>query len=155
LGNIDLAVQFSISSILDSEGSLTHISNLYQGLLADRVEDWQHTPLKKLLATLEGSSSSMPVSTKFLEAQTGWYSGNIGSSAIMGHMDTKTKESDPEKARELFPLDNTQRYASIMARRFCFEAQPTEGGLVLAVSGPPGSGKTSMLKAVIAQESVL
>jgi hypothetical protein len=156
LGNFDLTVQFSISSVLDSEGSLTHISNLYKGLLADRAEDWQHTPLKKLLATLEGTSCSQTVSTQFLEAQTGWYSGNIGSSAIMGHMDTKTGEGDPKKARELFPLDNTQRHAAIMARHLgACEAQHSELGHILAVSGPPGSGKTSMLKAVIAQESVL
>ncbi|WP_337920317.1 AAA domain-containing protein [Vibrio cholerae] len=156
LGNNDLTAQFSISSVLDSEGSLTHISNLYRGLLADRAENWQHTPLKKLLATLEGTSCSQTVSTQFLETQTGWYSGHIDSSPIMGHMDTKTGEGDPKKARELFPLDNTQRHAAIMARHLgACEAQHSELGHILAVSGPPGSGKTSMLKAVIAQESVL
>lgn len=156
LSNVDLTVQFSISSVLDSGGSLTHISNLYRGLLSDRAEDWQHTPLKKLLTTLEGNSYSETVSTQYLEAQTGWYSGHIGSSAIMGHMDTRTGDSDPEKARELFPLDNTQRHASIMARHLgAFDEQHPELGQVLAVSGPPGSGKTSMLKAVIAQESVI
>ncbi|MFS1448837.1 hypothetical protein BCU14_021850, partial [Vibrio lentus] len=153
LGNIELTVQLSISSVVESEGSLTHISNLYKGLLADRAEDWQHTPLKKLLATIEGISCSQALSTETLEAQTGWYSGNISSSSIMGHMDTNTGESDPKKARELFPLDNTQRHASIMARQL--DAPRPELGKILAVSGPPGSGKTSMLKAVIAQESVL
>lgn len=153
LGNIELTVQLSISSVVESEGSLTHISNLYKGLLADRAEDWQHTPLKKLLATIEGISCSQALSTDTLEAQTGWYSGNISSSSIMGHMDTNTGESDPKKARELFPLDNTQRHASIIARQL--DAARPELGKILAVSGPPGSGKTSMLKAVIAQESVL
>jgi len=49
--------------------------------------------------------------------------------------------------RDLFPLDNSQRLILQKMARMA-------PGNVLAVNGPPGSGKTAMLKAVIAHQWV-
>ncbi|WP_299265156.1 AAA domain-containing protein [uncultured Psychrosphaera sp.] len=67
---------------------------------------------------------------------------------LLGHMDElKDKNKEDLSNRELFALDNTQR-AVIMA------LAETELSDVLAVNGPPGSGKTAMLKAVVANQWV-
>lgn len=55
-----------------------------------------------------------------------------------GHMDSRTKDG-----REAYPLDPAQRDA-ILAM------QSLTHGELLAVNGPPGTGKTSLLRAVIA-----
>ena len=49
--------------------------------------------------------------------------------------------------RELFALDNTQRQVNLALSKM-------QTGDVLAVNGPPGSGKTAMLKAVIGHQWV-
>ena len=162
LNNTELSVQFALSSIPDTDGPLLHVSNLYKGLLSDNHSEWAHTPLKKLLKIFDGKPPTNPVTTHFLQSQTGWYSNaeNMNESPLMAHMDTGTGKLEAGKERELFPLDNTQRNASIIARKLDFYYQDkdkgnVELGRILAVNGPPGSGKTSMLKAIIAQESVL
>lgn len=66
----------------------------------------------------------------------------IGYRQTFGHMDAYGSGK-----RELFPLDPTQRRAS----RAILSLQPGE---VQAINGPPGSGKTSMLRAVIASKWV-
>jgi len=69
-------------------------------------------------------------------------------------MDTQKSSDHPislKHNRELFPLDNTQRHASLAAAYLDKNYQNNNSyGRVLAVNGPPGSGKTSMLKAVVA-----
>lgn len=158
LNNTELSIQFSLSSMPDTVGPLMHVSNLYEGLLSDSTSDWAHTPLKKLLETFDGKTHTNSITTHYLEEQIGWYSNadNMKRSALMGHMDTRTGKQESGKERELFPLDNTQRNASIMARYLELHYEDNaELGRILAINGPPGSGKTSMLKAVIAQESVL
>lgn len=68
---------------------------------------------------------------------------------LLGHMDESGKEvtfSDL-RDRELFPLDNTQRQVTQLISE-------TKPGDIIAVNGPPGSGKTAMLKAVIAHQWV-
>lgn len=63
---------------------------------------------------------------------------------IVGHID----EYDESKGnRPLFPLDESQRKA------VCAVASLQEGELQ-AINGPPGSGKTSMLRAVVASRWV-
>jgi hypothetical protein len=49
----------------------------------------------------------------------------------------------PTQSREIFPLDRSQRQ---VVRHACRLAE----GEILAVNGPPGTGKTAMLRAVIA-----
>ena len=59
--------------------------------------------------------------------------------SLLGHID----EYGGDKGRALFPLDDTQR-AAVRA------ILSLEEGEMQAVNGPPGSGKTSMLRAVVA-----
>lgn len=66
------------------------------------------------------------------------------SESVVGHID----ECDgPDRQRPMFPLDDTQRTA------VCAIAN-LQDGEVQAVNGPPGSGKTSMLRAVVASRWV-
>lgn len=65
-----------------------------------------------------------------------------------GHMDSRAANgSDRQKA---FPLDATQRLAAMYA----VTLTPAIGSCILPVNGPPGTGKTSFLKAVLATKWV-
>lgn len=152
--------------------------SLYEGLLADGSEAYQHTALFKLLSVYDTDSvKGQPVEcttedlyNKFLTTSQDKYDPDIPY--LLGHMDTQksidlTKNSSPDSSqsnpltkqqiltlansRELFPLDNTQRHASLAAAYLDKNYNKNNSyGRVLAVNGPPGSGKTSMLKAVVA-----
>lgn len=63
---------------------------------------------------------------------------------ITGHID---EYDDSKGNRPLFPLDESQRRAA------CAVASLREGE-IQAINGPPGSGKTSMLRAVVASRWV-
>lgn len=60
-----------------------------------------------------------------------------------GHMDTEAKEGNRSEA---FPLDPSQRLAACAAAGSVHRRAPS----LLPVNGPPGSGKTSFLRAVLA-----
>lgn len=63
-----------------------------------------------------------------------------GFSAMVGHMDTFDMATG---RRQGFPLDRSQRMAAAALTQ-------TNEGQVLAVNGPPGTGKTSFLRSVVA-----
>ncbi|QRN52230.1 AAA domain-containing protein [Dyella caseinilytica] len=65
-------------------------------------------------------------------------------SLIMGHIDEYEESS---QRRSLFPLDDTQRMAVTAILSLA-------DGELQAINGPPGSGKTSMLRAVVASQWV-
>lgn len=62
--------------------------------------------------------------------------------ALVGHMDTLA----PDGRRTGLPLDATQRLAAMAAASLGTDTSPS----VLPVNGPPGTGKTSFLRAVLA-----
>lgn len=68
---------------------------------------------------------------------------------FLGHMDSRDESADIRKPA--FPLDCTQRLAAMQA----MVLEPVEGRCHLPVNGPPGSGKTSFLKALLASQWVL
>lgn len=139
---------------------------LYEGLLSDGSSTYQQTPLSKLLSVYDASSKAdenkafecctADLYKDFLTTAKGKYDPDMPY--LLGHMDTQKGSTDDINQpatrfdnRELFPLDNTQRHASLAAARLDLNYDNNNGsGRVLAVNGPPGSGKTSMLKAVIA-----
>lgn len=65
-----------------------------------------------------------------------------------GHMDSRSK--DGKTRQKAFPLDTTQRLAAMNA----VSLKPEISKCLLAVNGPPGTGKTSFLKAVLATQWV-
>lgn len=69
-------------------------------------------------------------------------------SYLLGHMDECANDTKQDlSGRVLFALDNTQRAVTMALSE-------TDVGDILAVNGPPGSGKTAMLKAVVASQWV-
>lgn len=62
-------------------------------------------------------------------------------SVYLGHMDSIS----PNKKRICYPLDPSQRISLSLFKKI-------NNGNTLAVNGPPGTGKTSLLRAVIADE---
>ena len=153
------------------EGAKKQLLNLYEGLLSDGSQAYQHTALPKLLSAYDNeaySGLSVDCTTndlyhKLLTTSQGSYDPNMPY--LLGHMDTQksnkaAQDNDASSgqqvltianSRELLPLDNTQRHASLAAAYLDnnYQENPNRGR-VLAVNGPPGSGKTSMLKAVVA-----
>ena len=61
---------------------------------------------------------------------------------FLGHMDS-CKDGVRQKA---FPLDSTQRLAAMAVSRLPFSETPT----IIPINGPPGTGKTSFLRAALA-----
>ncbi|WP_201583322.1 AAA domain-containing protein [Psychrobacter jeotgali] len=139
---------------------------LYEGLLSDGASAYQQTPLPKLLSVYDAPSKTnqnkafkcrtADLYKNFLNTARGKYDPDIPY--LLGHMDTQKGGTDDNNDpvtrfnnRELFPLDNTQRHASLAAAYLDKNySHNSDYGRVLAVNGPPGSGKTSMLKAVVA-----
>lgn len=94
-----------------------------------------------------GSTDEVPLFSRFCGTEQAQHDrlmpANI-SRLIVGHID---EYDDAKGNRPLFPLDESQRKA------VCAIASLQEGE-IQAINGPPGSGKTSMLRAVVASRWV-
>lgn len=74
------------------------------------------------------------------------HDAELADGRVFGHIDAfKVPDGAPSvlRTRDIFPLDPSQRQ---VVRHAC----GLEGGEILAVNGPPGTGKTATLRAVIA-----
>jgi AAA domain/Toprim domain len=73
---------------------------------------------------------------------------------FIGQMDTQS-EKDPTVRAKAFPLDSSQRLAAIHAAVLgnVVDGQAPQSR-ILAINGPPGTGKTSFLRAVLASKWV-
>ena len=141
-------------------GAKKQLIQLYEGLLSDGAQAYKHTALSKLLSVYDVE----PANIQALDFTAQDLYDSLLTTAqdnydpkmpyLLGHMDTQKSSDKPislRHNRELFPLDNTQRHASIAAACLDLNYKHNNShGRVLAVNGPPGSGKTSMLKAVVA-----
>lgn len=160
-------IQQQLSLVAKPDNASKHsLLKLYEGLLSDGSSTYQQTPLSKLLSVYDAPSKAdenkafecrtADLHKSFLSTARGKYDPDMPY--LLGHMDTQKGSTDDISQpvtrfdnRELFPLDNTQRHASLAAARLDLNYDNNNSsGRVLAVNGPPGSGKTSMLKAVIA-----
>lgn len=131
-------------------GAIKHNLQLYDFLLENLHENdfAEQTPVleRALNAFLGQKIETDKVNSDFLakalDKDENW-------NYLLGHMD-ETKDADKPglASRELNPLDNTQRQVAYFASKM-------KTGDILAVNGPPGSGKTAMLKAIIAHPWVL
>lgn len=155
----DIYPQLSLVEKPD-DGAKKQLIQLYEGLLSDGAQAYSHTALPKLLSVYNVETVN-PQALDFTEEDlydslltTAQDNYNPNIPYLLGHMDTQKSSDQPislKHNRELFPLDNTQRHASLAAAYLDKNYQNNSSyGRVLAVNGPPGSGKTSMLKAVVA-----
>ena len=133
--------------IFEQENSdAIHLQSFYSYLTNLNELTLAKTPLRNAIDALEGNYQSVNIKQDKTHA---FISENPGY--LLGHMDESKKDENTDKpilqSRDLFALDNTQRTAN-----YCI-SQLNDGD-ILAVNGPPGSGKTSMLKAVIASKYV-
>ncbi|WP_049237808.1 AAA domain-containing protein [Moraxella canis] len=140
-----------------SDPSKAQLLDLYKGLISDGANAYASTCLPRLLSVYEDSTEKIEcgfndVYDNFLKLSRDSYNPN--QPYLLGHMDTQKlsgESSNISDNRELFPLDNTQRHASLAAAYLDRNYKKNSSlGRVLSVNGPPGSGKTSMLKAVVA-----
>lgn len=126
--------------------SALHVRNLYKYLSIQKDETLNKTPLGKAIGAYLGKYSGKIIERNDLPSLVANH-----PQYLLGHMDTSEEAEDknlpPLQSRELHPLDNTQRFVN-------FYINQLKDGEVLAVNGPPGSGKTAMMKAVIANQYV-
>jgi hypothetical protein len=122
--------------------ALGNILDLYDDLIIRGENAYNNSPLAHVIAAHDGLPQSKIHHTDTLVE-------DIQSQPfLLGHMDEQaSKNLRSLSDRSLFPLDNSQRFA---LSKIC--SMPS--GCALAVNGPPGSGKTAMLKAVIAHHWV-
>lgn len=113
-------------------GASVHVCNAYRQLLIE--PDWIKTEALALFRRIADTQALQP--EIYDPEQHGYDSGHITS--YFGHMDSLKNGK-----REAFPLDPAQRDALIAM-------ELTGDGNLLAVNGPPGTGKTSLLRGVIA-----
>lgn len=73
---------------------------------------------------------------------------SMNAPVLLGHMDSRAKVTGGD--REQFALDSTQRLAAMCSIRM----RSGNRSPVMPVNGPPGTGKTSFLRAVVASEVV-
>lgn len=156
------ALSLKISLIKPSRNDAAfHLTNLYKGLDTDGEAAYESTALKTLIDNYDLTKSNRSIDLKTIDDH---YNNNLFpfykekpsmEGILLGHMDEKTKAEKPlsiKEGRTLRPLDNTQRTAAQLSTRLNYDFGGQ--GNLLAVNGPPGSGKTSMLKAVVAHQVV-
>ncbi len=112
-----------------SEGATIRIRRAYSDLLQTTVPPL----LNSFLGVFSSAQSYLKKSSQCRQ-----------SIACLGHMD---EEDFDKQSRACWPLDTAQREALV-------HYSAMENGTLLAINGPPGTGKTSMLKGVIASEWV-
>jgi hypothetical protein len=135
-------LSMSIRTVASDEAQ-KRIIQLYEDILSEKGEVLKHTSLKNIERVYTNTAHGKPLMENFLPKLL-----NKIKKPSLAHMDEcNGPDTGDYTHRELFALDNTQRgVVNIM--------QYLNEGDVLAVNGPPGSGKTAMLKAVISHEFV-
>jgi hypothetical protein len=157
LEDLKVQIQQTTKQLLEWECTLvalnnsaaSHILGLYAALKADGEESWKASPLGFCLDHYVSESPQE-------ELPFGWFPRVLTKSSpyLLGHMDEQVNSSlNSLKDRELNPLDNTQRQVAYCNSQFSSNAMKSYPR-ILAVNGPPGSGKTAMLKAIVAHEWV-
>lgn len=121
-------------------------NQLYDALIQDPLV-FENTTLSRFLSVY---SYTKPIS-RHLTTDELYQAMRQSPDYMLGHMDSSTDRLDGNLGdRSLDPLDNSQRF-TLLAQAL----KPTEAlSHNIAVNGPPGSGKTAMLKAVIAHQWV-
>jgi hypothetical protein len=138
----NITINASLALAGSGNGALLSVLSLYDYVIAS-PEKWQQTPLPRVLNVHDGAEPNVPTQQDTL----GQYVKD-SVKHILGHMDeSKGATHGDLRDRELFSLDNSQRLVAY--KLSCCEPADT-----LAVNGPPGSGKTAMLKAVIGHQWV-
>jgi hypothetical protein len=125
------------------KGSDIHLNRLFEAIKAGKNNAIPCSSLSSVLSAVCEDKFGEYISDEFLIDKIA-----VEPDWLLGMMDeTKYITKEGLASRELHPLDNTQRQAVRCLK-------DTTLGQVLAINGPPGSGKTSMLKAVIAHQWV-
>ena len=121
-------------------------------LLVDKSQIFPSPWATILWGLLTGTIAS-PVADTALAGTTGGQHSQVRIATsprhqCLGMMDSRTQ--DGMGRQKAFPLDATQRLAAMQAMTL----RPVAGQCILPVNGPPGTGKTSFLKAVLASHWV-
>lgn len=120
-------------------GATKNIRLCYEELIA--AAEFIKSPSLKLFRRLfgHGQANNQDSSQTFAMAQEKQSWEQL--SQYLGHMDNRITDN----TRSCYPLDPSQRIALTLFKK-------VKAGNLLAVNGPPGTGKTSLLRAVIADE---
>lgn len=136
-------VTITLRRVIADNSANLHIINLYRDIFTVNEEILKKTSVRNVDVAYLGESDKKELPEDYLTRML-----QNRDLSFFGHMDEcKDDDTGDYRHRELFALDNTQRGAVTAA---AFMKQ----GHVLAVNGPPGSGKTAMLKAVIGHQYV-
>ncbi|WP_137166984.1 AAA domain-containing protein [Salinimonas lutimaris] len=144
LENPDVVI--TLRRIQSNDAANRNIINLYDEILTSSDDVLQQTSLAH--ADVAYVENELPGGIKWLSDDYLLTITEQRQKPFLAHMDEcKGEDTQDYTHRELFALDNTQRGVASVAAYM-------RTGDVLAVNGPPGSGKTAMLKAVISHQYV-